>query len=166
MTIADKILLAENVGKMLLSKGLLLVTAESCTAGGVAETVTSVPGSSNWFDRGFVTYSNVAKQEMLGVSSGTLEKYGAVSEQTALEMAVGALNHSHATVSLAVTGIAGPDGGSPEKPVGLVWFAWAVKEPRSAAISTFPAKSQLFKGDRSSIREQSIVFALNELLLL
>jgi nicotinamide-nucleotide amidase len=163
MTIEDKVLLAEKVGKMLLSKGLLLVTAESCTGGGVAETVTTVPGCSNWFERGFVTYSNRAKQEMLNVSSGTLNTYGAVSEQTALEMAVGALNHSHATVSLAVTGIAGPDGGSPEKPVGLVWFAWALKESRSATISSFSAKSQLFKGDRTSIREQSITFALNGL---
>lgn len=144
--------------EILLSKGWKLATAESCTGGGVSETITSIPGSSDWFERGFVTYSNVSKIEMLGVKALTLEQFGAVSEQTAKEMAEGALNHSHAQVSLAVTGIAGPEGGTPDKPVGTVWFAWTGKD--------FQTQSHLkhFEGDRSTVRAQSIKFALENLL--
>lgn len=137
-----------------------LVTAESCTGGGVSEVITSVPGSSEWFDRGFVTYSNQAKIEMLGISPQTLEQFGAVSEQTAREMAEGALNRSDAQVSLAVTGIAGPDGGTPDKPVGTVWFAWAADEiPTSAEL-------QHFDGDRDEVRIQSKNYVLNQLVKL
>lgn len=105
--------------------GILAATAESCTGGGIVAALTDIPGSSSVVDRGFVTYSNEAKIEMLGVSADTLERYGAVSKQTALEMAEGALEHSRAGIALSVTGIAGPDGGSPEKPVGLVWIGMA-----------------------------------------
>lgn len=135
-----------------------LVTAESCTAGLLAAEITSVSGSSDWFDRGFVTYSNESKQEMLAVKSETLEKFGAVSEETAREMAEGALQKSHATISLSVTGIAGPDGGTPEKPVGTVWFAWASK----GLFDTF-SLVQHFEGDRTSIRRQATQFALETL---
>ena len=166
MTIADKILLGEKVGRHLLAKGWKLVTAESCTGGGVAEYVTSIPGCSSWFEHGLVTYSNISKQELLDVSIVTLETFGAVSEQTALEMALGALKHSQATLSLSVTGIAGPEGGSPEKPVGLVWFAWAATDIHTGQYTCFPAKSQIFQGDRESIRQQAIAFTLNELLKL
>jgi len=117
--------LATLVGARLKAKGLKLATAESCTGGWVAQAVTSVSGSSEWFDRGFVTYSNQAKCEMLGVRPETLAAHGAVSEPTAREMAAGALEHSVAGVSVAVTGVAGPTGGSPQKPVGMVCFAWA-----------------------------------------
>src|SRR3990167_5136864 len=110
--------LAKELGTTLKPRGLLLATAESCTGGGLSYWITSVPGSSDWYERGFVTYSNAAKIEMLGVRSATLEKFGAVSEEIAREMALGALAHSKANVSIAVTGIAGPDGGTPDKPVG------------------------------------------------
>jgi nicotinamide-nucleotide amidase len=132
-----------------------LVTAESCTGGLLAAAITSLPGSSLWFDRGFVTYSNLSKQQQLLVKPQTLEHYGAVSEQTAREMAEGALKNSNAHISLSVTGIAGPDGGSTDKPVGTVWFAWA----SSDIFETF-AKVHYFKGDRSEIRRQATDFAL------
>ncbi len=135
-----------------------LVTAESCTAGLLAAEITSVPGSSDWFDRGFVTYSNLSKHEMLSVKLETLEKFGAVSEQTAREMAEGALQKSNATISLAVTGIAGPDGGTPEKPVGTVWFAWASR----GLFETF-ALIQHFQGDRANIRHLATQFSLETL---
>jgi len=150
--------LATLAGARLKAKGLKLATAESCTGGGVAQAITSVSGSSEWFDRGFVTYSNQAKCEMLGVRPETLAAHGAVSEQTALEMAAGALDHSSAGVSLAVTGVAGPTGGSPEKPVGMVCFAWA--------LSGRPAESETrnFDGDRDAVRRQSVIRALQGLL--
>jgi len=131
----------------------MLVTAESCTGGGLAYAITAIPGSSKWFERGFVTYSNESKQELLGVSSNTLEKYGAVSEQTVIEMAHGALRNSHADFSIAITGIAGPDGGTAEKPVGTVWFAWGTKDKIQSQL-------KFFQGDRKSIREQAIEYAL------
>ena len=146
--------LATLVGAKLRAKGLMLTTAESCTGGWVAQTVTAIAGSSEWFERGFVTYSNAAKMEMLRVKAGTLRKHGAVSEQTARAMAVGALAHSRAQVAVAITGIAGPTGGSPEKPVGMVCFAWAVTD---AKIS---AQTRHFKGDRESVRRQSVRVAL------
>jgi len=152
--------LAIKVGAKLRGKGLMLATAESCTGGWVAQAVTSVAGSSDWFERGFVTYSDTAKQEMLGVSARTLATHGAVSEETAREMARGALSHSHAQVALAITGIAGPGGGSPEKPVGMVCFAWAVTGGK-LVVQTLH-----FKGDRESVRRQSVIAALQGVLAL
>jgi len=121
-------ILAAQVGGLLKSHGLMLATAESCTGGGIAYAVTEVAGSSAWFERGFVTYSNLSKQQMLGVSEETLQRHGAVSEAVVREMVAGALRHSGAQVALSVSGIAGPDGGTPDKPVGTVWFAWALRD--------------------------------------
>lgn len=146
--------LARRAGELLLQRGLVLATAESCTGGWVAQAVTSVAGSSQWFDRGFVTYSNDAKREMLGVRAETLEQYGAVSEATVREMAEGALGRSHAQISVAISGIAGPTGGTPEKPVGTVCLAWA------AAGRIVLSRSEHFVGDRSAVRWQSVVAAL------
>jgi len=150
--------LAEQLGQVLTAKGLLLATAESCTGGEVAQVITSIPGSSAWFERGFVTYSNTAKMEMLGVPSQTLMDNGAVSEQTVCAMAEGALQHSPAHFSVAITGIAGPGGGTAEKPVGTVWFSWAAKHRPTLA------KKQFFSGDRQSVRDQATRFALEQLL--
>lgn len=143
--------LARRVGELLLERRLVLATAESCTGGWASQAVTSVPGSSQWFDRGFVTYSNRAKQEMLGVRAESLACHGAVSEPVAREMAEGALGHSQAQVSLAITGIAGPNGGSPEKPVGTVFLAWA------AAGHIVIARKEFFLGDRTAIRWQAVM---------
>ena len=150
--------LAARVGAKLKAQGLMLATAESCTGGWVAQAVTAIAGSSDWFDRGFVTYSDAAKREMLGVNAATLASYGAVSEQTAREMAAGALAHSHAQAALAITGIAGPGGGSPDKPVGTVCFAWSRKDAAPLA------QTRLFMGDRDNVRRQSVMFALRTLL--
>jgi nicotinamide-nucleotide amidase len=149
--------LVAAVGAKLRARGWMLTTAESCTGGWVAQAVTAVAGSSDWFERGFVTYSDMAKQEMLGVSARTLAAHGAVSEQTAREMAIGALAHSRAQVALAITGIAGPGGGSPEKPVGMVCFAWA------AIGEKISAQTRHFEGDRESVRKQSVIAALQGL---
>lgn len=149
--------LAAELGAALQSKRWLLATAESCTGGWLAQVVTSVAGSSAWFDRGFVTYSNAAKQEMLGVPPATLLQYGAVSEFTARDMALGALASSAAQVAIAITGIAGPGGGTPKKPVGTVCFAWAA--PGLVCASS----TQHFAGDRSEIRSASVAFALRQL---
>lgn len=150
--------LAAQVGELLKSRGLMLATAESCTGGGVAQAITDIPGSSEWFERGFVTYANQAKVEMLGVEPQTLRLHGAVSEATVREMAEGALLHSHADVSLAVSGVAGPGGGTRDKPVGTVWFAWAL---RGGATD---ARKYLLSGDRAQIRAQSVRIALQGLL--
>ena len=152
--------LSQKIGAALKQRGLMLSCAESCTGGWIATVITSVAGSSEWFERGFVTYSNQAKMDMLAVSSTTLAQYGAVSKQTAIAMAEGALANSLAQISLSTTGIAGPTGGSEAKPLGLVWFAWA--------CDFFPtiALSQTFKGDREQIRYQAVEFALTELLRL
>lgn len=150
--------LATLVGARLKAQGLMLATAESCTGGWVAQAVTAVAGSSDWFERGFVTYSNAAKQEMLGVSAGTLATHGAVSEQTAREMAAGARDHSRAQVAVAITGIAGPGGGSPDKPVGMVCFAWAMENKEAQA------QTRHFEGDRESVRRQSVIAALQGVL--
>lgn len=136
----------------------MVATAESCTGGGVAQAITRIAGSSAWFERGFVTYTNLAKEEMLGVSHATLEAHGAVSEEAACEMAAGALARSGAEVSVAVTGIAGPGGGSREKPVGLVWFAWA---HRGGPVQ---ARRFVFDGDRAAVRERSVAVALQGLI--
>jgi nicotinamide-nucleotide amidase len=150
--------LATLVGAKLRAKGLMLTAAESCTGGWVAQAVTSVAGSSDWFERGFVTYSDTAKQEMLGVSARTLVVHGSVSEETAREMAAGALAHSRAQLAVAITGIAGPGGGSADKPVGTVCIAWALK---SGAVS---AETRQFKGNRESVRRQSVIAALQAML--
>jgi len=150
--------LAEKLGAHLKARGAMLVTAESCTGGWAAQAVTAIAGSSEWFERGFVTYSNAAKEEMLGVRPETLARHGAVSEATAREMALGALSHSRGTVALAITGIAGPTGGSPAKPVGTVCFAWAAKgRPASA-------ETRHFSGDRDAVRRGSVEHALARML--
>ena len=150
--------LAAELGMELRARALQLVVAESCTGGGVGEAVTRVAGSSAWFDCGFITYSNAAKSELLGVRAPTLEAHGAVSEETAREMAAGALARSHASVATAVTGVAGPDGGTAAKPVGLVWFAWAFRDGR---VET---ESRHFGGDRDGVRRQAVGHALRGLL--
>jgi nicotinamide-nucleotide amidase len=150
--------LAEQLGQQLLSRKLSMSTAESCTGGWIAKLVTDVAGSSEWFDRGFVTYSNLSKQEMLGVAEEALENYGAVSDTVARQMADGALARSQADISVAVTGIAGPGGGSPQKPVGTVWFAWA--DSNHAAV----AELQQFHGDRDAVRRQAVQHAIEGLL--
>lgn len=141
--------LAETLGQLLHAHGEMLALAESCTGGMAAASITSVAGSSAWFDRGFVTYSNLAKTQMLGVSTSTLDQFGAVSEQTAEAMAKGAIRNSQATISGSITGIAGPAGGSNEKPVGTVCFAWAHQDGRLRCTT------QLFSGDRAQIRHQA-----------
>jgi nicotinamide-nucleotide amidase len=149
--------LARRVGERLAASGQVLAIAESCTGGWVAQAVTAIAGSSDWFDRGFVTYSNDAKQEMLGVRADTLARHGAVSEHAAREMAQGALARSKGTLALAVTGVAGPGGGSPEKPVGMVCFAWARKK-------SLKSETRRFSGDRESVRRQSVIHALEGVL--
>ncbi len=146
--------LAAQVGELLKSHGLTLATAESCTGGGVAQAITEVAGSSAWFERGFVTYSNLAKQQMLGVSEATLKQHGAVSEAAVREMVAGALQHSAAQVALAVSGIAGPDGGTADKPVGTVWFAWGIKQ------GNIHAQRHQLQGSRTEVRVQSVCIAL------
>jgi nicotinamide-nucleotide amidase len=150
--------LASDVGAQLKARRLMLVTAESCTGGWVGAAATSVAGSSEWYERGFVTYSNEAKQEMLGVAPETLARFGAVSEETAREMAQGALTNSHGHVSVAVTGVAGPGGGTAEKPVGMVCFAWGARGSAASSVT------RRLRGDRQAVREQSVVIALEGLL--
>ena len=148
--------LAQSLGIELKKRSFLLTTAESCTGGGIGYWITSIPGSSTWYDRGFITYSNAAKISMLNVSKNTLQQFGSVSEQTAREMAEGALNNSDATFSIAVTGIAGPEGGTSLKPVGTVWLAFAAKNQKTQP------HLQLFSGNRQTIREQTIFTALHK----
>jgi nicotinamide-nucleotide amidase len=143
--------LAIELGTLLKERNLSVALAESCTGGLVAQTITSVAGSSAWFDRGFVTYSNESKIEMLGVRTETLEKFGAVSEQIATVMAHGALKNSHAQVAGSITGIAGPDGGTKEKPVGTVCFAWVGEK---LALST---TTKRFFGNREEVRQQAAI---------
>jgi nicotinamide-nucleotide amidase len=158
------LVLSRKAGTALKRKGQMLVTAESCTGGWVAQAVTAVAGSSDWFERGYVTYSNAAKREALGVTKATLARHGAVSEQTAREMARGALKRSRGAlgrsrgiIALSVTGIAGPGGGSPGKPVGMVCFAWA--QGRKIRSET-----RRYKGGRRNVRRQSVVHALRGVL--
>lgn len=150
--------LSVAIGQALLARKLMLACAESCTGGWVAEVVTATGGSSQWFERGFVTYSNAAKQELLGVKAETLRRDGAVSEAVVGEMAAGVLARSHAQVALAISGVAGPSGGSPDKPVGTVCFAWVLRG------GTPTAETQHFSGDREAVRRQSVVHALRGLL--
>lgn len=146
--------IVQDLVDRLVKSQQIVVTAESCTGGWIAQELTSVAGSSAWFDRGFVTYSNRSKQEMLSVPEATLQQYGAVSEQVVKEMAEGALLHSCAQFSVATSGIAGPGGGSAEKPVGTVWFAWGCDGGET--------KTQVhcFEGDRESVRKQAVKVAL------
>ncbi len=150
--------LSRRVGEVLLARKLMLTCAESCTGGWVAEVVTATGGSSQWFERGFVTYSDAAKRELLGVPADTLRRHGAVSEETVRAMAAGALTRSHAQVALAISGIAGPTGGSPDKPVGTVCFAWALQGEAPMA------ETRRFPGDREAVRRQSVLHALRGLL--
>lgn len=160
MFMVDSVLyqLAERVGAALKARGLMLATAESCTGGWIAAAITMVSGSSDWFERGFVSYTYVSKREMLGVDGDTLEEHGAVSEQTVREMAQGALERSHAQVAVAVSGVAGPTGGTPDKPVGTVCFAWCLKAgaPRAETLR--------FTGDREAVRRRSVEHALKGVL--
>jgi nicotinamide-nucleotide amidase len=149
--------LASEVGDTLHARGWMLATAESCTGGWVGQLLTSLPGSSAWYERGFITYANIAKQEMLGVPAATLETFGAVSEETAQAMAVGALAHSHAQAALAISGIAGPGGGTPQKPVGLVCYGWAL------ADGTQLSSTCRLDGDREEIRSRAVAAALRGL---
>ena len=146
--------LSGQLGEQLKQHKQILATAESCTGGGVASAITDIAGSSGWFDRAFVTYSNDAKMEMLGVSAETLEQHGAVSEEVVEEMARGALNHSRATIAIAISGIAGPDGGTELKPVGTVCFAWLDKS------GWLRKETCLFSGDRAAIRQAAVLHAL------
>ena len=150
--------LAQELGESLLRHGWVAATAESCTGGGVSSAITDIAGSSGWFDRAFVTYSNEAKQQMLGVEASTLATHGAVSEAVASEMALGALIHSAATISVAISGIAGPGGGSEAKPVGTVCFAWADK------TGWLQVETCLFDGDRNAVRQQAIEKSLSGML--
>lgn len=143
-----------------MQRGFKLVTAESCTGGWLGQAVTAVAGSSAWYERGFITYSNLSKCEMLGVQQATLDQLGAVSAQTAQEMVMGALNRSHAQIGVSITGIAGPDGGTALKPVGMICFAWAVKD------GPVRQETQFFKGDRDTIRQLSVATALQGILRL
>lgn len=149
--------LCEQLASTLLARGWMVATAESCTGGMIAARCTDLSGSSQWFERGFVTYSNAAKSELLGVPAELIAQHGAVSEAVACAMADGALRHAHAQVSVAVTGIAGPTGGSADKPVGTVWFAWCVNEQLSS-------ERRVFDGNRAAIREATVAHALQGLI--
>lgn len=153
----DLLTLSTTVGQALQARGLLLATAESCTGGGVAQAVTDVGGSSAWFERGFVTYSNGAKTTMLGVPADLIAAHGAVSEEVAAAMAQGALARSDARVAVSTTGIAGPTGGVPGKPVGTVCFGWAM----DGRVQT---QRLVFAGDRQAVRTQAVAHALQKLL--
>lgn len=149
--------LSKQVGQALAQRGATVTTAESCTGGWIAKVITDVAGSSAWFERGFVTYSNQAKQQLIGVMPQTLEMYGAVSESVVREMSAGALRAAQADYAVAVSGIAGPDGGSAEKPVGTVWFGFASHHGQNCA------RQALFSGDRDAVRRQATEFALRTL---
>ena len=149
--------LAADLAEILLKKDWVLATAESCTGGLIAATCTDLAGSSGWFERGFVSYSNEAKSELLGVSAALIEQHGAVSKAVALAMTEGALRHSRAQVALAVTGVAGPGGGTPAKPVGTVWFGWATPTGLTSEMCRFD-------GDRASVRQATVRHSLKRLV--
>ncbi len=149
--------LSAELGILLAQHGQVMTTAESCTGGGVATAITDIAGSSGWLDRAFVTYSNEAKMEMLGVCAQTLEVNGAVSEPVVVEMVQGALEHSNATIGVSISGIAGPGGGSTEKPVGTVCFAFADKQ------DWLLVETMHFDGDRAKVREQAVFHALTRI---
>ncbi|MFK7795681.1 MAG: nicotinamide-nucleotide amidase [Gammaproteobacteria bacterium] len=149
--------LITQVAELLKAHDQMLAVAESCTGGWLAKVCTDLAGSSVWFDRGFVTYSNEAKQDMLGVLNATIESHGAVSQSTVEEMVAGALSHSCADWAIAISGVAGPGGGSEINPVGSVWFAWMKKNHEPLTIK------KIFSGDRDQVRQQSVEYALEEL---
>ncbi|EOT5386974.1 nicotinamide-nucleotide amidase [Klebsiella oxytoca] len=155
MTDSELMQLSEQVGQALKARGATVTTAESCSGGWVAKTLTDIAGSSAWFERGFVTYSNEAKSQMIGVSEATLLDHGAVSEPVVVEMAIGALRAARADYAISVSGIAGPDGGSAEKPVGTVWFGVA------SASGQGVTQRECFAGDREAVRRQATAYALN-----
>ena len=155
MTDSELMQLSEQVGQALKARGATVTTAESCTGGWVAKTLTDIAGSSAWFERGFVTYSNEAKSQMIGVREATLLDHGAVSEPVVVEMAIGALRAARADYAISVSGIAGPDGGSAEKPVGTVWFGVA------SASGQGVTQRECFAGDREAVRRQATAYALN-----
>lgn len=157
MTDSELMQLSERIGLALKTRGATLTTAESCTGGWVAKVITDVAGSSAWFERGFVTYSNEAKAQMIGVKPTTLEAHGAVSEPVVVEMAIGAIKAARAAYAISISGIAGPDGGSAEKPVGTVWFGFA------SAAGEGITRCECFAGDRESVRRQATAYALKTL---
>ncbi|EKS5484250.1 nicotinamide-nucleotide amidase [Escherichia coli] len=157
MTDSELMQLSEQVGQALKARGATVTTAESCTGGWVAKVITDIAGSSAWFERGFVTYSNEAKAQMIGVREETLAQHGAVSEPVVVEMAIGALKAARADYAVSISGIAGPDGGSEEKPVGTVWFALATA--RGEGIT----RRECFSGDRDAVRRQATAYALQTL---
>jgi nicotinamide-nucleotide amidase len=153
--------LGERLGSHLTASGRTLATAESCTGGWIAKVLTDIPGSSGWFGYGIVSYSNQAKQELLGVPVSVLVEHGAVSEAVVRAMAEGAIHHGETNVAVSVSGIAGPDGGTEEKPVGTVWFAWSVLD--DTGLRSHAAEHHL-SGDRDEVRRQSVVIAIEGLL--
>ena len=157
MTDSELMQLSEQVGLALKARGATVTTAESCTGGWVAKAITDIAGSSAWFERGFVTYSNEAKAQMIGVREETLAQHGAVSEPVVVEMAIGALKAARAHFAVSISGIAGPDGGSEEKPVGPVWFAFA------GASGEGITRRECFSGDRDAVRRQATAYALQTL---
>ena len=157
MTDSELMQLSEQVGLALKARGATVTTAESCTGGWVAKAITDIAGSSAWFERGFVTYSNEAKSQMIGVREETLAQHGAVSEPVVVEMAIGALKAARADFAVSISGIAGPDGGSEAKPVGTVWFAFA--SVRGEGIT----RLECFSGDRDAVRRQATAYALQTL---
>ena len=157
MTDSELMQLSEQVGQALKVRGATVTTAESCTGGWVAKVITDIAGSSAWFERGFVTYSNEAKAQMIGVREETLAQHGAVSEPVVVEMAIGALKAARADYAVSISGIAGPDGGSEEKPVGTVWVAFATA--RGEGIT----RRECFSGDRDAVRRQATAYALQTL---
>jgi len=160
--------LAEQVAAQMMKTGDWLGTAESCTGGWVAKCLTDVPGSSQWFDRGFVVYNGQAKQQMLGVPAPTIEANGEVSEPVVRALAEGVLANSNASISLSISGIAGPGGGSDEKPVGTVWFAWSRADKVAGVVRGVKtvAEMKCFSGDREAVREQAVIHALQGVLAL
>ncbi|QEY15759.1 nicotinamide-nucleotide amidase [Cellvibrio sp. KY-GH-1] len=150
--------LSQRLGEQLLERNWHVATAESCTGGGVAAAITAVPGSSAWFEYGIVSYANDAKQKLLGVNSETLAREGAVSEAVVMEMARGVLALAEADIAVAISGVAGPSGGSPDKPVGTVWFAWTTSN------GEMKTELQHFSGDRNRVQRQAVVFALEKLV--
>ena len=157
MTDSELMQLSEQVGQALKARGATVTTAESCTGGWVAKVITDIAGSSAWFERGFVTYSNEAKAQMIGVREETLAQHGAVSEPVVVEMAIGALKAARADYAVSISGIAGPDGGSEEKPVGTVWVGFATA--RGEGIT----RRECFSGDRDAVRRQATAYALQTL---
>ncbi|HAU4329523.1 nicotinamide-nucleotide amidase [Citrobacter freundii] len=157
MTDSELMQLSERVGLALKARGATVTTAESCTGGWVAKAITDIAGSSAWFERGFVTYSNEAKSQMIGVREETLVQHGAVSEPVVVEMAIGALKAARAHFAVSISGIAGPDGGSEDKPVGTVWFAFA------SASGEGVTRRECFSGNRDAVRRQATAYALQTL---